>query len=56
MNRRSITKLLLNILQYLQENNCVGVSFLMEMQDFSPVTLSKRDSNADVFLWILQNF
>ena len=56
MNRCSITKLLLNILQYLQENNCVGVSFLMEMQDFSPVTLSKRDSNADVFLWILQNF
>ena len=34
------------ILQYSQENTCVGV----------PATLLKRASNAGVFLWILQIF
>ena len=40
VRRSSSKKLFLKISQYLQENTCVGT------------TLSKRDSNADVFLWI----
>ena len=51
-----IEKLFLKILQYSYENTCVGVSFLKKMQAFSPVTLLKRDSSTDVFLWILRNF
>ena len=30
--------------------------FLVKLQDFRPTTLSNRDSNRDVFLWILRNF
>ena len=29
---------------------------LITLQDFSPATLLKRDSNLGAFLWILQNF
>ena len=32
------------------ENTCVGVSFLIKLLAFRPVTLLKRDSNASVFL------
>ena len=39
----------LKILQYLQENNCVG-------ENNWPATLLKRDSSTDVFLCILQFF
>ena len=39
---------------YSQENNCVGVSFLIKMQTFSPETLLKRNSNIDVFLKIFK--
>ena len=49
MNRSSIKKLFLKILQYSQESNYIGV-FLMKMQAFSPATLLKRDSNTGLFL------
>ena len=42
----SAKKVFLKILQYSQENTCVGVS----MRAFRSAILSKRDSNADVFL------
>ena len=59
MSRRcSFKKLFLIILQYSQENTCVGcISFLIKMSfNERPSTLSKRDSNADVFLVTLRNF
>ena len=37
MNRCSIKKPFLKILQYSQENTCVGVSFLVKIRAFSPV-------------------
>ena len=37
----------LKILQYSQENTCVGVSFLIKLQAF-------RSEN--IFLWILRKF
>ena len=46
----------LKILQYSQENTCVGVSFLIKMQTFRSTTLLKEDSNAGVFLTILRKF
>ena len=47
-------KMFLIILQYSIENTCVGgTSFLIKM---SLSTLSKRDSNAGIFLVILQSF
>ena len=42
-------KIFFKILQYSQENTCVG-SLLIKLQAFRPVTLLKRDSNADDFL------
>ena len=50
--RCSAKKVFLKILQYSQENTCVGVS----LRTFKSAILSKRDSNADIFLWILRNF
>ena len=50
--RCSAKKVLLKILQHSQENTCVGVS----LRAFKSAILSKRDSNDDVFAWILQNF
>ena len=47
---RSIKKLFFKISQYSQENNCVGVSFLIKIQTFRPVTLLKEDSNTVVLL------
>ena len=38
----------MKVLQYSQENTCVGVS-LMKLQVFRPTTLLKRDSNTRVF-------
>ena len=56
MNGRcSIKKLFLKFSQYSRENTCVGVSFLIKTQAFMPANLLKRDSNAGVFLKILQN-
>ena len=52
----SIKKLLLKILQYSQENICVGVSFLIKLQATRPPTFLNRDSNTGAFMWILQNF
>ena len=46
--RCSIRKLLLKILQYSGKPLC--------WKAFRPATLFKRDSNAGVFSWILQNF
>ena len=46
----------LSIKKSLKENWSVGVSFLMKMQAFNPVTLLKGDSNTGVFPWILQHF
>ena len=46
----------IKISQYLQENTCAGVSFLIKMQAFKSATLLKQDSNAGVFLTILRNF
>ena len=48
--------LFLKISLYLQQNTCVGVSFLIKIQAFRPATLLKRDSNTGVFLTMLQNF
>ena len=49
-------KLFLNVLQYSQENACVGVSFLLKFQALSPAALLKRESNAGIFLRILRSF
>ena len=50
MNRKCFTrKLFLKILQYSQENTCVGISFLIKMQAFRAPALLKRDSNTGVF-------
>ena len=46
-------KLFLNISQYSQEN--LMLAFLL-MQAFRLATLLKRDSNTEIFLWILRNF
>ena len=43
-------KLFFKILQYSQENNCVGVFLLIKMQTFRPATLLKGDPNTVVFL------
>ena len=47
-------KLFFKISQYSQENNCVGVFFLIKMQTFRPATLLKGDSNTVVFLTIFK--
>ena len=44
-----LKKEFLKILQNSQENACARVSFLIKLQDES-ATLSKRDSDTDVFL------
>ena len=53
-NHRSCSakQVFLKILQNSQESTCVGVS----LRTFKSAILSKRDSNANVFLWILRNF
>ena len=50
MNRLSIKKLFIKILQSSHKNTCVGVTFQIEMQVFSPETLLKGGSNTSVFL------
>ena len=45
----STRKLFLKISQYSQENNCVGISFLIKMQAFGAPALVKRGSNTGVF-------
>ena len=47
-------KLFFKISQYSQENNCVGVFFLIKMQTFRPATLLKGYSNINVFLTIFR--
>ena len=42
-------KLFLKILQYSQESNCVGISFLIKMQAFRTPALLKRNSKAGAF-------
>ena len=49
VRRCSSKKVLLKILQYSQENTCVGVSF-NKVQAFRQAFLLKRDSNAGVSL------
>ena len=49
--RSSVKKVFLKISQYSQENTCVWAS-LMSFES----TLLKRDSNTDIFTWILQKF
>ena len=49
----SIKKVFLKFLQNSEENTCARVSF---RQICGPVALWKRDSGADVFLWIFRNF
>ena len=52
-----IKKLFLIILQYSQENTCLGVSFLIKLSfNKRPATLSKRDSNTGVFCEYCQIF
>ena len=53
--RHFIKELFSKILWDSQENTCVGVSFLINLQAISPVTLLKRNSNTDVFLRISIN-
>ena len=54
-------KKFLKILQYAQENICVGASLAsLESTFFKYLvslesTLLKRDSKVNIFLWILQN-
>ena len=50
--------LFLIISKYSQENTCVGGIYFLIKISFNkrPTTLSKRDSNAGVFLVILPNF
>ena len=45
-------KVLLIILQNSQENNCVKVSFLINLQAFNFI---KEDSDTGVFLYILES-
>ena len=54
----SLKKMFLIILQYSQEKTSVGgISFLIKMYfNKRPTNLSKRDSNAGVFLVILPSF
>ena len=47
-----IQKTVLKSLWYSQKNNCGGVSFLIKLQTFEPVTLLKMDSNTGAFLWV----
>ena len=47
----SAKEVFLKILQYSQENTYIGVS----LRTFKSAISSKRDSKADVFLWILRN-
>ena len=47
-------KLFFKISQYSQENNCVGVFFLIKMQTFRPATLLKGDSNTVALLTIFK--
>ena len=54
--RCSIRKLLSNILWYSHENTCTGVYFLITLQVIRHVTLLKRDSNTNIFLWISRNW
>ena len=49
MNRSSVKELFLKSLQYSQKNTCVGVSFWISMQGFSPETWSKRGFNKGFF-------
>ena len=44
---RSMKKMLSKTLQRLQENTCVGVSFLLKLQTFNFI---EKDSNTGVFL------
>ena len=53
--RCSIKKLFLKMLWYSQESNCVGVSFLLNLKAFRPLTVLKKDVNTDIFLWISRN-
>ena len=50
--RSSAKMVFLKFLQYSQGKTCVGVS----LWAFKSVILSKRDSNIDIFLWILRKF
>ena len=52
--RCSIKQLFLKMLWYSQENTCVGVFFKLRV--FRPLTVLKRDVNADTFWWISENF
>ena len=50
LNRKSCTrKLFLKILQYSQEDTCVGISYSIKIQAFRAPVLLKRDSNTGVF-------
>ena len=40
-------------LKIFEENACLGVSFVIQMQAYSPATLLKRHSNTDVFLTVI---
>ena len=43
-------------LQNSQKDKCVGISFLINFVSCRPATFLKRDSDIDVFLWIMRNF
>ena len=49
-------KLFLKISQYLQENTCVGVSFLIKLQPVRTATLIKRDCQDRCFLVNITKF
>ena len=44
------------MLQNSQEHTCCRVSIFNNIVGPRPVILFKKDSDTDVFLWILQNF
>ena len=55
VRRFSVTSCSLEISQNLQENTCVGISFLMKLQVWGCFT-ENRDSNAGVFVGTLRIF
>ena len=56
VRRCSSKPVFLKIWKYFSGKHLCRSLFLIKLQVWRPATLSKRDSNTDVFLWILRNF
>ena len=51
-----LKKILIKISQYSQENTCTRVSFSVKLLASASNFIKRRDSGADILLYILQNF